>query len=1743
MASNLDGQTQAAFDRVEDASLKLLDLNRRPVPRDQHPKHHGCLRAKFVIDKDLAHTYRFGIFEHEKVYDAWLRFSNGAQRDDRKPDAHGLAIKLMEVSGPKALDDEPDGMTHDFVMVDHPIFFLRDAKEYAAFSDAVLKAKGKADSSLRNTLSYLLPEKLCALMTLVLLFFFPWRLRTFSRLMKFASSIIKDPLSTRYWSTTPYKFGATHMKFRVVPAKLSDLLERQGPSGKSDAELRDFLAAAEPLPVESGSKAGSSPDYLQIAMSDRLKDRGAIFLFEVQLFKDASKTPIDDPTVQWLESDSKFVTLARIWVPRDEDHLFLTETRQAFGENLSFTPWHALAANKPEGEINNVRLQVYRALSMARHKANGVMKREPRAVDEVSSLPEFGNDPSAFPTVLSEELKLILERREKVENRFIDQAGKPTGAPAVDQAQSEPAPAVANADSGAQPPAEHPGDAIRPGDEDARTKEFRLKALREHVTGLAFSGGGIRSGTFAVGFLQGLADSGLIRRFDYLSTVSGGGYAGAWLAAWLRRTGGDPDNVQRMLSPNRVVQSTAARQFLQPRDVVDDEPEPLRHLRSYSSYLFPHPGILSADTWTVILIWLRNVSINLMMLLPASVLLVVFARLTVFMYRLFNPLTIETPAIYLIVCGLVFLIGLLCAWSAHQTNSKALRAIRDQTHPDPGLRTIGTPNEVRALVVKGLLNPVSAGALFLTLSIRSLIWSGGEVVANFKPDPAPTNAISLSSILLDAIQSHMGLLDWPCVSLVALIVGGLMAWGARSNAVNVAPESRRKFIFASFIAGLNGGVLFVLVAALIRWFALLERPDLMATFAAPLAVLVVVVSLIVLVALLGRTMGETEREWWASLSARVTLRALAWIGLMATILYVPGLFLASGPLVQAAVASGWLGTAALGVLTGRYVLPRVAGLTAERLTAVAAVASQVFLVGLMGTVALVVSVLANNPSPTSASADDIGPYAFYILGVIGASPFVLIAIALIAGVLYYLARDLIDVNLFSLNAMYANRLTRCYIGASRAMSTWADRWRLPRDLRADAGAPTLAGRSGPVREPNPVTGFDAGDDIDLGDLKIGKKDSANREYLGPHLLINTTLNLVGDKSLLRRDRKGESFILSPLYCGSKSVGYARIENTRLPGNVEPNLTLGRAISISGAAVDPNMSFYQSGPLTALLTIFNARLGYWIEKPKPIGWTAASPKFGNLILSELFGRTDEHGEFVHISDGGHFENMGVYELIRRRCRYIVALDAGSDVDASDENLANLIRLCRIDFGVRLKINTAPLEVAGPDRLTRAHVAIGEIHYEDVDRGEIPGVFVFVKISLTGDEPPDLQKYAKEEPLFPYEATDLRQAFDEQQFECYRCLGDHIAREVFGDSVDQIRDDFRRLDLVAEKQPHDRYVPRLFSAVQERWSEAPPKLSELYLETSRNWAEIQRDLSKIPELEQMSQDLYPELHAIETRENASRSAELHTVGRMLAIMENAWIALSLKRYSSLPVNRGWMNTFRRWAATEAFRRAWPILRSEFSSEFVRFCEEQLHLTAAEPSVLSLPSHADFLNLPPDDFLKVAIDLLDNEFEREWPDEHRDGRGPKALAEASSHLKTPPLAWLVVQAQSGQGQQAGQSPNKFACGIILATRSDQIPQTSLPDGTKQDSIEFFVWIRRAYRAGGLGTRGVHEVLPKIRESLRDQNGQTPSLWARYPKEEADDDDLEFANLVRFLARFDFRAFEHVKANLRVSSLLKLP
>ena len=509
--------------------------------------------------------------------------------------------------------------------------------------------------------------------------------------------------------------------------------------------------------------------------------------------------------------------------------------------------------------------------------------------------------PTTFDQVLTAELALIQSRRREVEG-------------AEDESFEEFSP---------------PG-----ADVDKRTMEARVGALDEHVTGLSFSGGGIRAATFAVGVLQGMATLGLLKRFDYLSTVSGGGYAGAWIAAWLKRDG-RPANVEAQLNPNRVAESRASRAYLV-EQVVDEEPEPIRHLRSFSSYLSPRPGLMAVDTWTVIMIWVRNVTINMMMLLPAVMMLVVAARLVVYFYGLFNTTWQgDDPRQWLIILPFL-VIGAVCLRRAFVRNGEALAEFRTR---DTGARRSTGAGDVDDAVNKGIVYPALVAVVCLTVSLRWVLarlatwfdrppselivsfrewlWRIGvvgerPVAAGFSADPNGPWRLPW-----DYLRSHLGPADVPNFVLHALIIGGFIAVGSLGLARRDRAPVPWKFVRAAFMAGATGGVLLVLLEGLTAWFSGIDRPDLMATFVPPLAMLILVAGLIVEVALLGRVIGEGEREWWARVSAMLTLVALGWLGVMATILYVPGLILSVGPTLRAAIASGWIGSAAFGVITGR----------------------------------------------------------------------------------------------------------------------------------------------------------------------------------------------------------------------------------------------------------------------------------------------------------------------------------------------------------------------------------------------------------------------------------------------------------------------------------------------------------------------------------------------------------------------------------------------------------------------------------------------------------------------------------------------------------------------------------------------------------------------------------------------------------------------------------------------------------
>ena len=216
------------------------------------------------------------------------------------------------------------------------------------------------------------------------------------------------------------------------------------------------------------------------------------------------------------------------------------------------------------------------------------------------------------------------------------------------------------------------------------------------------------------------------------------------------------------------------------------------------------------------------------------------------------------------------------------------------------------------------------------------------------------------------------------------------------------------------------------------------------------------------------------------------------------------------------------------------------------------------------------------------------------------------------------------------------------------------------------------------------------------------------------------------------------------------------------------ISLGEALTTSGAAVSSNMGPDASRAMTFLLTVFNARLGVWLGNPGKPGdatWTREAPAFGvEPLVSELLARTTETNPYVLLSDGGHFENLGLYEMVRRRCRYIVLSDAGCDGGYTFGDLANAIRKIRIDFGVEIDF-PAGLHI-GPSETAR--FAVGAIRYSAIDPELDNGVLVYLKPTVTGDEPVDVANYARTHATFPHEST-AEQWFDEAQFESYRMLG--------------------------------------------------------------------------------------------------------------------------------------------------------------------------------------------------------------------------------------------------------------------------------------------------------------------------------------------------------------------------------------
>ncbi len=816
----------------------------------------------------------------------------------------------------------------------------------------------------------------------------------------------------------------------------------------------------------------------------------------------------------------------------------------------------------------------------------------------------------------------------------------------------------------------------------------RLQAIHQAIhtsghTALCLSGGGIRSASFASGVLQGLAARGLLGAVDFLSTVSGGGYTGGWLSAWLyhaSQEGKEPDAVFRELAGQT---STA----------IHPEAEPLRRIREYSSYLDPKVGLFSVDVWTLVSTVARNLLLNWLVLIPllAAALLV--------------------PRVYYSIVGLGSQYWLdpedLNWWSwwllgvAFGLEIVAL-----------GYIVVDLPSGGNRHQSQRTFLMLCFGPLFVATAALTLYWAWSREL-----DPILFRARTL---MLIGAAVHTA--TWVVAGLA-----GTRKWRPRTWA-------------AAAVSGAAGGLG-------LWWFAThafanpLARAELFASVGVPLILVIFGLAGTLFIGLASSDTSDEDREWWSRFGGWLLIATSGW--LLASLVVFVGprvVHWAIGHIAALLQVSPNKSKGLAGLLTaiaggvaarsGREA-PNQKMMSAQRLAFMLAAPTFVvlLLVGLATlNVALVTRIdalglLTEYIHPEGAGLPEIA--AVWLLLVIGG-----LAMGLV-----------VAVNKFSLHGMYRNRLIRAFLGASRPKT---------------------------ARHPNLFTGFDPEDNIAMWKLARTRR---------PLHVVNMALNLVADSRLAWQERKAESFTVSPLCAGTYGLGYRPAARY---GNAD-GMTLGTAITISGAAASPNMGYNSSPAMTFLLTLFNARLGAWLGNPGPAGgltWTRSDPLLGaGPLLREMFGRTTDANPYVYLSDGGHFENLALYEMVSRRCRHIVVCDAGCDPTYTFEDLGNAIRKIRIDLGIPI-VFRSPLKIdethAGAGN---AHGAIGEIQYSAVDGPGTDGVLIYLKATLSGNEPVDVKNYAAAHPGFPHEPT-TDQWFGESQFESYRALGRHTVDEVAG-----------------------------------------------------------------------------------------------------------------------------------------------------------------------------------------------------------------------------------------------------------------------------------------------------------------------------------------------------------------------------
>lgn len=842
--------------------------------------------------------------------------------------------------------------------------------------------------------------------------------------------------------------------------------------------------------------------------------------------------------------------------------------------------------------------------------------------------------------------------------------------------------------------------AARPEYPVGATENQRLAIMLKLIhsrkqSALCISGGGIRSATFALGVIQGLARCGVLDKFHYLSTVSGGGYIGGWLTAWMHRDG-----------MNTVIAKLTAT----PDSPLTHEPLPIRRLRDYSNYINPKLGLLSADTWTLIATVLRNMLLNWFVLIPLLAAALMIPRAGVPVLRMEVSQTWQTVCLIAGCLALAWGIGYI---GLHRPSLEAKR---------------GDQNSF----LKWCFLPLTLAAILL---VTYWAWI----------DHKPEATTFVPFVILGVV-----------INLIAFLGGAVFSpskvgWRTVVEAILV------------IITGALSGVLI--------WYAATEifpNPHqsetcllLYVCFSAPLFLLALLLAETVFVGLCSYLTSDHDREWWSRSGAWLLIYIVVWSAASALLIFGPMFFLwlNSDPIFWVETLGSTFGLSGLFtslIGSSSKTAPREGSAQEGKQKngggflsgVVKALLLPVFVISLVLLIALGAELVLHRTIP-----DEWRDYQVRLIetpfGDVLTLLFALLAFGFVMGLF-------ININKFSLHAMYRNRLIRAYLGASRE-----------------------------ERDPNLFTGFDDNDNIQMHELWPNRNEDGNPRPTQPFHVVNMALNLVAGKKLAWQQRKAESFTVSPLHAGCYCVGYRKTEyddgkeKTYYGGR--EGISLGTSVAISGAAASPNMGYHSSAVITFLMTLFNARLGWWLGNTGKAGdrtFKYAGPVMAaKPMIDEALGLTDDCNKYIYLSDGGHFENLALYEMVLRRCHTIVVSDAGQDGDFKFGDLGGAIRKIRIDFGIPITFEKGVHIYSRKEKKKGYYCAIGNIEYSCVDGAGTDGTLIYIKPAFYGDEPRDVYQHAVGNEAFPHDPT-ADQWFDESQFESYRILGSYAISRMWG-----------------------------------------------------------------------------------------------------------------------------------------------------------------------------------------------------------------------------------------------------------------------------------------------------------------------------------------------------------------------------